>query len=225
VVSVLDTHAVDPRAEAIFQRFRVHPDARAIASPCAIDGVMRAIERYKPQRILEVGAGIGTLTAAILEAAGPDVFIVTAEDNEHCREVLCENLGEDMKRATLVESAAQVDEVFDLVVVDGEQIDDILRVVAPGGVLIVEGDRDFQRQQFVSTDRPYCEQHVRTLRLMAADDPWSHASVERYQGGYFLFRFEPTLSERRQFAIVHYWYNTTIKWRRRLWRLARLEHS
>jgi 16S rRNA A1518/A1519 N6-dimethyltransferase RsmA/KsgA/DIM1 with predicted DNA glycosylase/AP lyase activity len=77
----------------IFQRFRTHEGAREMASPCAINGVIQAIDRYKPRRILEVGTGIGTLTSAILAAGPPTTEVVSAEDNDYCRDQLATLLG------------------------------------------------------------------------------------------------------------------------------------
>ena len=194
-----------------------------MASPCAIDGVMRAIDRYRPRRILEVGAGIGTITAAILEAAPAETEIVTAENNDYCREQLAENLGAALDRVTLIRSTDEVTGTFEFVVVDGEQISDVVKFVSDHGVVLVEGDREPQRDQLIESGRPFCVQHVRTLSLMAPDDPWSHASVERYHGGYYLFRFEPTANDRRRFAVADYWHVHTIGWRRRVRRVVGLE--
>jgi hypothetical protein len=215
---------VDPRAEAVFERFRVHPGAIAIATPCALAGVIRTIERYQPRRILEIGTGIGTMTAAILVAtpAGGGE-IVTVEDNEYCRNELITTLGGDLKRLRLVRSTDQVVGQFDLVVVDGDQLPDIVHTVAARGLVLVEGARAPQRDALAVAGRPYCVEHIRTVRLMASDDPWLHTPVERYQGGYYLFRFEPTRKDRARFAVRDWWDNRVIGWRRRARRVLGLE--
>src|SRR5262249_37780366 len=122
--------SMDPRAEAVFQRFRVHPGAMAIASPCALEGPIRTIERYQPRRIPEIGAGIGTMTAAILAAAPSGVEIVTVEDDDYCRAELATTLGPALGRVVLVRATDGVVGTFDLVVVDGHQLPEVLHTVA-----------------------------------------------------------------------------------------------
>jgi hypothetical protein len=59
--------------------------------------------------------------------------------------------------------------------------------------------------------------------MMAPDDPWLHTLVERYHGGYYLFRFEPTREDRARFAVRDWWNNRVIGWRRGARRLLGLE--
>jgi len=184
---------------------------------------MDAVSRYQPARILEIGAGIGTLTAAILATAPVDASIVSVEDNDFCLSALRANLGDQFNRILVVSSVADVSGQFDLVIVDGHQIMDVTKLVAPSGFVFVEGDRPLQRGLLDRAGRPYAVKHVRTVRMMSADDPWEHAAWERYQGGYWLTRYEPSPSDRRTFKASDWWNSRIIGSRRRVRRLFGLE--
>jgi hypothetical protein len=125
-----------------------------------------------------------------------------------------------LHRVQLVPSTSDLEGDFDLVVVDGHQIMDVTQRIAQRGVVLVEGDRPPQRDALDRSGRDYCVKRVRTLRMMAPDDPWEHADRERYQGGYWLFRFEPTVADRVRFGAADWWSNRLIGWRRRVRRAA-----
>jgi hypothetical protein len=208
-------------AEVIFQRFRVLPGARHIASPYAIEGLLRLIDQQRPRRILEIGAGIGTLTSVIGGAARAGAEVITVEDVPYCQEQLAVNLGDLLALIELRDSLDELSGVFDLVVVDGHQLINVLRYVSPGGYVFVEGDRWEQRDALATTNRPYCVAHYRSLRLRARDDPWS--VPERYHSGYWIYAFEPSLDTHARFVAADLWYNRAIATRRRARRLAGIE--
>jgi hypothetical protein len=195
-------------AEAIFRRVRVLPGARHIASPHAIEGLLRLIDQQRPRRILEIGAGIGTLTSAIGRAARTGTEVVTVEDVPYCEEQLALNLGDLLDLIELRDSLDELAGVFELVVVDGHQLINVLRYVSPRGYVFVEGDRWEQRDALATTSRPYCVAHYRSLRLRAPDDPWS--VPERYHSGYWIYAFEPSLDTRARFIAADLWHNRAI---------------
>jgi hypothetical protein len=216
---------VNEQAEEIFQRFRSLPGAHEMASPCAIEGLLTTVERYRPRRILEVGAGIGTLTAAILAAAPTNARIASVEDNAYCLEQLAINLGTGFERVTVLASTDDLTGEFDLVVVDGHQLIDIVGYIARNGLVFVEANREAQRDAVDNSGRSFCIKHVRTLRRMAPDDPWGPHQIERYQSGYWLVRFEPSTRERGLFAMSDWWNSGIIGWRRRVRRALGLERT
>lgn len=200
-------------SEAHWQRFAQLPGAAVdgavgIASEHAIDGLMQLVRQRRPRRILELGGGIGTLTAAILDTLrdlpgeARHAELVTAENNDYCRAQLTANLASHEGRYRLVKSVEEVrdsagqSELFDLIVVDGGGdlpndmgVMDFSGLLAPRGAILVEGARLFQRDRIQEWygHRPfvYAKSRARHLRLR------SEAGLEAKNKPYHLFVFEP----------------------------------
>ena len=211
------------QAEDVFQRFRVLPGADLMASPCSIEGLFRLIDQQRPKRILEIGAGIGTLTSVIIAAAPAASCIVTIEEVPFCREQLTTNLGSDLDRLELRDAAENLPGEYDLLVVDGHQLINLVPHVARGGIVFVEGDRWEQRGALAASKREHCVTHIRSLRLQGPEE--HGAEGERYHSGYWIFRFEPSPSVRVSSGVSNLWHNTAIGFRRRVRRLCRLERA
>ncbi len=115
--------------------------------------------RHKPEQVLELGAGIGTMTDALLVHPAGIKSLVTTEDNEYCLSVLRGNLTNPEDPRLLV--AVKISDIpesakFDLVVGDGGFAVSPgvcytpWRQVGPGTVAIMEGNRSRLRAQFVA---------------------------------------------------------------------------
>ncbi|QXC60268.1 hypothetical protein KSP35_18300 [Aquihabitans sp. G128] len=175
---------------AVHWRFRPRPGSDYVASGFALGAVIDLVERRRPASILEVGAGIGTLTTAVAEAAirvGLEPSQVAVEEIDFCLEQLDANLGSLGDRVRIVRRAADVPaEVapYELVVIDGGATTDLLPEdqpgwtaqderaevaawigrLAPGAIVVVENERAPQRSHIeAEATRPYRHEHVRPV--------------------------------------------------------------
>jgi hypothetical protein len=173
---------------ALHWRFRPLPGSDYVASGFALGAIIHLVERRRPASILEVGAGIGTLTTAIAESAdrvGLHGSHVAIEEIDFCLEQLAANLGDRLDRIVVLPRSADLpDDVapFDLVVIDGGATTDLLPEdrhrwtadderaevrawigrLAPGAVVLVENERAPQRRWIeAEATRPYVHEQVR----------------------------------------------------------------
>jgi hypothetical protein len=152
-------------SEYIWQKFVSLPGAVVdnqvgIASEHAIGGVIQVIRKYLPRRILELGAGIGTLTYTVLETlksfkyfSNGDYVFFTVENNEFCLQQLSSNLAGFNGLFKVISSTNIIPRElqFDLIIVDGGgELDGDMGVMnfrsmmAHKGVILIEGNRSFQ---------------------------------------------------------------------------------
>lgn len=137
-----------PEALALHARFRALPGSEQIASPFAIQALQHWLWTHAPRRILEVGAGIGTLSWVLAEylasRSGP-AEAVSVEDDPWCRTEWERNLASWRRRPRLVEKVP-VFEWYDLLVLDGPQLlSDGWACLELGASVFVEGNRRAQR--------------------------------------------------------------------------------
>jgi len=209
------------QSEEIWQRFAALPGAAVegnvgIASEHAIGGLIQALDRLRPHRILEVGGGIGTLTYTILETIrrqgrleDPAFRLVTVESHPFCLEHLALNLGPLEKHCTVVPSTAELKETgesFDFIILDGggdagndlgvQELDGLL---APGGAILVEGARKFQRNRFNEWfgNRPFVYRKSESLQPMLHN---AASGLRSKNKPYHLFVFEPSGAQKLQLA-------------------------
>jgi protein-L-isoaspartate O-methyltransferase len=200
-------------AQTLQPAYAMKPGSQHIASLHACAGLEKLIQQYRPKRVLELGAGIGTLTDLLIESLTPDAVIVTVEDHPYCLEQMRNNLGRRLTRVTLVHDLDAVErDGFDLVVVDGGRADiSVVPFVASRGFVFVEGFRGEQRKFIEESRRPYAFANVRAMHRGGS----VHGSHE-WGGAYWVYRFEPTLVERTRFALLHVWKSLLVTKRRAL---------
>jgi protein-L-isoaspartate O-methyltransferase len=133
-------------ARVIYGMFSVRDHARHIASEYALAHLSALLKIVRPRRTLEIGAGIGTMTLALLDA--PENEIVAHEPVDVFRDEFRKNIGHD-PRVALVHQLRDVDGPFDLVVLDGGHSQRLFRLIDPGTWIFVEGKRTVQRSIMV----------------------------------------------------------------------------
>lgn len=147
-------------SRALYERFRSYPGSQYIAKSGAIHGVSEQIARLRPTRILEVGAGIGTLTYTIittLEMVGHHARVVSIEHDAFCLDALPRNLGPALGKVELRPDTRGLEPAaFDFVIVDGGTLERgaYTELVAPRGRVLVEGFREHQRVAIREAGRP-----------------------------------------------------------------------
>ncbi len=122
-----------------------------IANKTALAYLSACLRVAKPRRILELGAGIGTMTALMLEHPHDEVRIIATEDNDFCLSALEKNLprtGRD--RLTIVrtlEHLLELEGSYDLAICDGGfDEDEQFRGIRPGSICMFEGGRAAHRR-------------------------------------------------------------------------------
>lgn len=205
---------VRPEADALQAEFRSKPGAAHIASANAVNGLMWTVERWHPRRALEIGTGIGTLTRT-LTGTDSDLQVVATEDDPFCLEQLRVNLAGHLDQIDVVPCYEAVPSTtFDLIVVDGGQPEQFVRRLAPGGVIFVEGDRAAQRDVILTSDRQVVAVHLASIRRDFPGGPNWPGQV--WEGGCWIFKFEPSLMDRVRLRAMHTWNGRAIYLRRDL---------
>jgi hypothetical protein len=137
--------ASDLLARRIFAEFKAKPESQHIASEFALIQLSRLIGRIKPRNVLEIGAGIGTITKLLLEHPDRPARVTASESHPVCLRELGTNLmGSDLAGLKLIHSAAELEtgEIFDLVIFDGSLDEDTqYEVLREGSWCFIEGER------------------------------------------------------------------------------------
>lgn len=165
--------------------FRTLSGSDQIASPFALTALMALLEYLQPARVLEVGAGIGTMTS-LLTNFGCQTHAV--EDNAFCATQMRKNL-EGWAEYRLSEGLGYL---HHLIVVDGDQIKPniALGLLRRGGWMLVEGNRRPWRAGLKYGYRDFDAVNLR---------PFDRSK------GVWLLAFEPTPRLRLAFALERGW--------------------
>ena len=91
---------IRPEALEIHRLFAAKAGAEHISSPVGLHVLLNICDETRPKRVLEIGAGIGTLSFALLKYTNAQVDMI--EDNAFCLGQLKKNLVDfDTARYTL----------------------------------------------------------------------------------------------------------------------------
>ena len=198
---VMPARLIDARA--VYDRFRRFPGSEYIAKPGTIGGVSRLIVAHRPKAILEVGAGIGTIThtvLATLDAIGHRARFVSIEHDAFCLAALERNLGAELARVDLRRSVHGLEVgSFDLVIVDGGSLErgGYSDFVARRGRIVVDGFREDQRAAIRARGRRVLIHQV-----------WPKVAAD---GLYWVIQFEPTVLERAAVGAITAWRATGVR--------------
>jgi 16S rRNA A1518/A1519 N6-dimethyltransferase RsmA/KsgA/DIM1 with predicted DNA glycosylase/AP lyase activity len=97
-------------AGEIYRHFKQLPGSQYMATEKAIKGLVKWLKKRRPKTMLEVGAGIGTLTFASVgalseccEGDGASSYrLISIEDNSFCLSALKQNLKDHWGRFELI---------------------------------------------------------------------------------------------------------------------------
>jgi hypothetical protein len=131
------------RAHKLHCMFSGLPLAQHIASEWALMHLSALQRLVKPERTLEIGAGIGTITSMLLYSTAE---ITAVEPESQFREELRKNIGLH-DRLRVVSDLKTVEPPFDLVVIDGEFPTGYRKVIGAKTLLFIEGSRTHQRRE------------------------------------------------------------------------------
>jgi protein-L-isoaspartate O-methyltransferase len=109
-------------AKSIFEEFKAKPESGFIASEFAILNLANFLSANAIKSVLEVGAGIGTITKLLLSHPARPADVTSTEEVPVCLRELEKNLaGTDKRGWRLVNGITEIgkDQAFDLVIFDG----------------------------------------------------------------------------------------------------------
>jgi hypothetical protein len=196
-------------SEEIHKHFSKLPGSEHIATKSAVYGLTKWLIRERPAIVLEIGAGIGTLTFAAIKTLSQvhvdkTYRLVCLEDNDFCLKELRNNLRCCEGRYSVVadmEQASKDIKEFDFVITDGRSQTDrtLFSRLAASAVVFVEGDRSLQME---------------TLKLSLNSRKWIHADIRtlrrtgevgkmRWDGGYRVVKLEPSSIDRLVFSFLN----------------------
>ena len=189
-------------ARQIWHRFSQLPGSQHIARQYAVYGLIHWLRKVQPRLVVEVGAGIGTLTYTSLVALN-DLYgndrqagfrFVTIENDTFCLEQLRRNLDSwqpDMEVIHEVDQLAGLGPIEFLIIDGGDPKETgYYTNLAPGAVVFVESNRGDQRNNLtkVNAQRRFARTYCR-----AVDG----------DGRYWVYKFEPALKELVAFAGIN----------------------
>jgi len=169
-------------AESHHRAMRQEPGSEQIASAFALEVLMALLDKLKPRRVLEVGAGIGTMTAILIRHA-EKVYVV--EDNTWCAAQMRKYLPD-------AQIGIGLGYLHHLTVVDGDQLPPLIvtSLLKRGGWVLVEGNRRHWRDGLRISRRPHVAVNLR---------PFDQSK------GAWLIAFEPSPRLRMAFALERAW--------------------
>ena len=188
-------------AAPLHRWFRGRPGCEQIASAYACQALWWWLSRRQPRSILEIGGGIGCLSAVLaLWGVEYDAEVSTVEDNPWCREQWRKNLP-DPRTVRLCASIPRG--AWDFIVVDGEQSTPALWTrLLPRAVVFVEGNRRDQRAEITRAlsqmSSIMCEPEDGRPFCWAPWRPWDRSK------GVWVLQVDPTPWERLWFLLVRW---------------------
>ncbi|SDS01349.1 hypothetical protein [Gramella sp. MAR_2010_147] len=169
-----------------YSKFSRTEGSQFITSEYALGEILNFINKFKPENILEVGVGIGTISDSIIKAYkneyGPKVY--GTENNEFCLSKLPENLGKDYSFLKLFPSIQNLprDIEFDLIIIDGKEsnLKSIKHIMNDHCIILVEGDR---KEQTEICQNLFPSSKFVHLITSKKNSYYSNRAKEHYQGG------------------------------------------
>lgn len=165
-------------ASQIHGEFSLKPESGWIASAFTLAHVSACLRTLQPETVLELGAGIGTVTNLLLTHPAAPKQLVTTEPNEVCLNALSTNLA-DVDRSGMilvnsVEELLDLDIDYSLAICDGGfKEPEQFKGVHAGTVCVFDGVRgthrralsDYLSQRSLKCDIRNCQQRRYKISL------------------------------------------------------------
>ncbi|MAZ41033.1 hypothetical protein CL654_02860 [bacterium] len=137
---------IEDKVKEFYHKFHKKEGSDEIAAPATLQKLLNIIRRESVHSILEFGAGIGTITKFLLD--NTSAHVTAYEHNPFCIQKMKENTNNDPRLTLITNPKEVVSGEYDLVVIDGgdiETIGNVLQGISPKHV-VFEGYRwDAQR--------------------------------------------------------------------------------
>lgn len=148
-------------------QFSCLPGSREIVSEFALLTLFNLYRDARPARVLEVGSGIGTITAMLALWKPFKTEITAIEDHAWCQDQARANLQSLTSPLLFFYDKLPLHGTYDFVVVDGPQVAmrDLAPALAPQALVTFEGNRRGQRaeleQVLRNTGRPFARVNLK----------------------------------------------------------------
>jgi len=182
----------------LYQSFCEAEGNQHIASEYAIGKINGLVEKFRVERILEVGLGIGSISGVVLAVNRnkPYLDYTGTEANDFCLKALPENLKEDYGRLVIYSDLSEIpsDKKFGLIIIDGkdQNLQAIKGLISENGILAIEGDRMPQQDSLQELFPQHKYVHCISLKRNKEYSPFS---TENWQGGLKIIFVYPTLKQ------------------------------
>lgn len=177
-----------------------------IVSEFALYHILKLIEKYSVQSVLEVGVGIGTISGSILkyaEKSGKNIYCVGTESNDFCLSQIPSNLGSNYKELKILPEVSQIDSTtkFDLIIVDGAEnnLELIKAMLNKNSIVVIEGDRSGQEKTIKNTFPNAKFVHLISLKR---NGDYSVKRAKDYRGGLKVLFINPDTNQKRHWAAL-----------------------
>lgn len=179
-------------AKYTYNLFSKKEGSKNIIQQYALNRVLKYINYKKSKRILELGIGIGTIPFALREAKmrgeiKHNFEYFGTEALPFCIDLFKTNIPEYAKFVNHYLTLADVprNQKYDFIIVDGSDPStrEVPKMLAKGGVVIIEGGRSVQRNLVQESDRNY---------IKFGEVGFSLGRL----GGLTVFFFEPTFMDK-----------------------------
>lgn len=206
-------------ARQIWNTFKEKEGSRHIASPVAIAALTSWLRYEKPNRILEIGAGIGTLTYSAVKTLNRifptrNYSLISLESNSFCCHELAKNLAafkDDFTTFSDVSDIPKDSKDFDFVITDGgnEAQTELFSSLSQRAFIFIEGNRREQSQtlETVLQGRRFIKADVRNLRRGILNDGANGIK------GYRIYKINPTFKHRIIFRWLNLKTSFVYRWR------------
>jgi spore coat polysaccharide biosynthesis predicted glycosyltransferase SpsG len=192
-----------------YKKFCFLEGSEYIASEFALEIILKIVEKYKINSILELGLGIGSISDTVLKYSknnNSKINYVGTEKNEFCLNALKNNV-EDYKQIELHSELVDVkNKKFDLIIIDGydDSLREIVSFCKENAIVFIEGDRKGQTETILTIFPKY--KYVNVISLNK-NKPYAHGTCEtsHYVGGGQLIFINPTLKMKR------HWFKEKVK--------------
>lgn len=182
-------------ASQTYEVFKKKEGSKNIASENCLRGIIRWVRKKRPQNILEIGTGIGTIPFSLKLAKERgeithEFAYFGVEPNEYCIGAFKKNIpgwkGFVSHIPTI--SSLMPGQKFDFIIVDGrdKEFNEVLNLLEFNGTILVEGGRNSQQDVI---NELAGAQNRKFLRSNGIAFTFGHL------GGYTVYFFDPTLAD------------------------------
>ncbi len=136
-------------AQAVRADFSIKPGAEHIASDFAMAHLSAFVRAIRPKTILEIGAGIGTITQLLLSHQARPAHLVSTEDNAYCLAQIGANISPTDQSHKLITDQKELDpekDHFELVIIDASMQEHLYEIIGLGTYCFIEGSRSETRE-------------------------------------------------------------------------------
>ena len=178
-----------------YLEFSNYEGSQHIASEFSIYNILKIIKDNDVKSVLEIGLGIGTVPSAVFQCFGNEINYSGTEANEFCLQSLKQNLNEGSIKVHKDINTADLNQKFDLVIVDGKDgsLKKLMNSLSKHAVIMIEGDRKDQATEMGTIFEKSLYVHLISSKKNHSDGVFDDS---HWQGGIKVLYINPTLLQK-----------------------------